>query len=250
LHLLGRNEAGVLVTPLSGASGRLLVQADGQVVGTLSDSVLQSRVVAEALDRSRASDARSSAEHAGPAEVFYEVSPSLPRLVVFGAGDDAVPLTALAWQLGFGVTVVDVREAFLTSDRFPHAARVSAHSMQFSALVPLDARSFVVVMNHHLERDRESLRFALGSDARYIGVLGPRARYRRLVAGFNWPTDSIRSRVRSPIGLALGAETPEEIAVSVMGEILAVRRGFGGGFLDGREDSLHRPSEIGAGVRP
>jgi xanthine dehydrogenase accessory factor len=248
--LLAQTEAGVLVTPLAGAVGRLLVRADGNMLGGLSDPALQSRVVSEALDRARAPDARSGAERVALAEMFYEVSLASSRLVVFGAGDDTVPLTKLAWQLGFVVTVVDVREALVTSARFPEATtRVLAHFTQFADLVPLDAQSFVVVLNHHLERDRESLRFALASKARYIGVLGPRARYRRLMAGLDWPADAVHARVRSPIGLALGAETPEEIAVSVMGEILAIRRGFDGGFLDGREDSLHRPSEIRAAAR-
>ena len=98
-----------------------------------------------------------------------------------------------------------------------------------------------------LERDQESLRFSLESDAVYIGVLGPRSRYEKLLTalaeqGYR-PDASKTSRVRSPVGLSLGAETPDEVALSILGEILAIRRGFGGGFLSGSARSLHRPED-------
>ena len=102
-------------------------------------------------------------------------------------------------------------------------------------------------MNHHLERDEESLRYALESGAGYIGVLGPRSRYVLLVAGLAAkgyaPSPSSLARVHSPVGLAIGAETPEEIAISILGELIAVGRGFDGGFLTGIEGSLHTPDE-------
>ena len=168
-----------------------------------------------------------------------------PALAIFGAGHDAAPVAHLAWTLGWAVTVVDVREAFLTAERFPGATLVHAHFSEFPEKVALGADDFVLVMNHHLERDRESLRFSLGSDAAYIGVLGPRSRYERLLAGlasegYVFEPNRLRS-VRSPVGLALGAETPQEIAVAVLGEITAVRRGFEGGFLSGSIGSVHVP---------
>jgi xanthine/CO dehydrogenase XdhC/CoxF family maturation factor len=189
----------------------------------------------------------------GVMDLFFDVSAPPPELVIFGAGYDAVPLAQQAWALGYDVTVVDVRDAFLTADRFPHGTLVSAHFSRFGEAVRLTGRSFVVVMNHHLERDRECLRFALGSDAPYIGVLGPRSRYQKLRRALD--ADGIAfdaaalSRVRSPVGLAVGAETPEEIAVSILAEMLAVQRGFDGGFLTGRETSLHRPAETSALAR-
>jgi xanthine/CO dehydrogenase XdhC/CoxF family maturation factor len=92
------------------------------------------------------------------------------------------------------------------------------------------------------------LHFALESAAPYIGALGPRSRYQKLLGALRAegyvPDDAKLSRVRSPVGLALGAETPEEIAVSILGEILAVQRGFVGGFLAGQEGSLHRTSAV------
>ena len=102
-------------------------------------------------------------------------------------------------------------------------------------------------MNHHLERDQESLRFSLESECAYVGVLGPRSRYDRLLAGLAkqgyMPDPAKAARARSPVGRSLGAETPEEVATSILGELLALRRGFDGGFLSGSVTSLHRPDE-------
>jgi xanthine/CO dehydrogenase XdhC/CoxF family maturation factor len=247
LRVLDRGEAAILVTPLAGAAGRMLVPRDGAVVGGLSDPHVEREAVARARSRLGGPRADSGPEPVGSAELFFEVAMPPPELVVFGAGHDAVPLARLAWDLGLAVTVVDVRDAFLTADRFPGATLVSAHFSQFAERVRPGAGSFVVVMNHHLERDRESLRFSLESDAAHVGVLGPRARYETLLAGLAEdgyvPDPANVSRVRSPVGLSLGAETPQEVALSILGEILAIRRGFEGGFLSGSRRSLHRPDD-------
>ena len=179
--------------------------------------------------------------------MFFEITMPPPDLVIFGAGHDAAPVAQLAWTLGFAVTVVDVRETFLTKDRFGGATPVCAHFSQFADRVALRAGSFSLIMNHHIERDQESLRFSLESDAAYIGVLGPRSRYEKMLAGLadqGYVPDPMRAaRVRSPVGLSLGAETPEEVATSILGELLAIRRGFDGGFLSGSIGSLHRPDD-------
>lgn len=247
LGILDRGEAAVRLTPLSGASGRLILRADGESIGRLSDPV----VAQQALDRARAllheAFARSGAERIGTGEVFFEISAPAPELVIFGAGPDAVPLARQAWALGFAVTAVDVRSLGLAADRFPWVTLVQAHFSEFPVKVRLHGGSFVLVMNHHVERDRESLRFALDSAAGYIGVLGPRSRYEKLLTGLAAtgyvPPGSSLARVHSPVGLSVGAETPEEVAVSILGEILAVRRGFEGGFLSGSTTSLHRPED-------
>lgn len=246
LAVLERGEAAVLATPLSGTSGRLLVRDAGEIVGGLAEPTIERDAIAHARAELGAPFPQSRPAQIGGSEIFFEISAPPPELVIFGAGHDAVPLAAQATMLDCAVTVVDVRTAYLTVDRFPAARLVSAHFSQFAEAVPLRAGSFVLVMNHHLERDRESLRFALDSDAAYIGVLGPRSRYQTLVAGLTAqgyvPTASSLSRVRSPVGLSLGAETPEEVALSILGEILAIRRGFEGGFLSGSDRSLHRPA--------
>ena len=153
----------------------------------------------------------------------------------------------MAWAVGFAVTIVDVRQAFLTAERFPGATLMCAHFSQFSERVNLSAGSFVLIMNHHVERDEECLRFSLESRAAYIGVLGPRSRYDKLLTSLAdrgyVPASSRLASVRNPVGLALGAETPQEVAVSILSEVLAIRRGFAGGFLSGSVASLHRPDD-------
>jgi len=250
LAVLERGEAAVLATPLSGTSGRLLVRSSGETVGSLSDAAIERQAIVHALAQLRAPFPQSGPAQIGGSEVFFEISAPPPELVIFGAGHDAVPLAQQAERLDFAVTIVDVRSAYLTIDRFPAGRLVAAHYSQFAGAVALGAGSFALVMNHHLERDRESLRFALDSDAAYIGVLGPRSRYQTLLAALAAdgyvPPASRLSRVRSPVGLSLGAETPEEVAVSILGEILAIRRGFDGGFLSGSVGSLHRPGKRAA----
>jgi len=245
LRVLEQGEAAALVTPLSGASGQLLVREIGEGAGHLSDSTIEQQAIAQARARLGTADPESGLARVAGAEVFFQISTPSPQLVIFGAGHDAVPVADLAWALGFTVTIVDVREAFLTKDRLPHATLVNAHYSQFADTVELPDGAFVLVMNHHVERDQESLRFAVESGEAYIGILGPRSRYEKLLAGLagrGWdPPASSLSRVRSPVGLSLGAETPQEIAVSILAELLAIRRGYGGGFLSGSVGSLHRP---------
>jgi xanthine/CO dehydrogenase XdhC/CoxF family maturation factor len=247
LGVLDRGEAAVRLTPLSGASGRVIVRADGDSIGHMSDPAMEQEALARARACLHAAFPRSGAEPIARGEVFFEISAPAPELVIFGAGPDAVPLARQAWALGFAVTAVDVRCAYLTPDRFPGVTLVPAHFTEFAATVSLRGGSFVLVMNHHVERDQESLRFALNSNAAYIGVLGPRSRYQKLLAGLAAsgyiPSASSLSRVHSPVGLSVGAETPEEVAVSILGEILAIRRGFEGGFLSGSTSSLHRPDD-------
>ena len=208
LTILERGEAAVLVTPLSGVSGRMIVRGTGDVVGGLTDPIVEQRAVASARARLEARYPASGPERLGSADVFYEIANPPPGLVIFGAGHDAAPVAQLAWTLGFAVTVVDVRETFLTKERFGSATRVCAHFSRFAEHVALGPGSFSLIMNHHVERDQESLRFSLESEAAYIGVLGPRSRYDKLLAGLaeqGYVPDPTRAaRVRSPVGSRWG----------------------------------------------
>lgn len=251
LDVLQRAEPAVLVTPLAGVSGRMIVRR-ADVSGGLDDPSAERAGIERARRRLEEPHPSSGAEMVGQAELFFEVSDPPPQLVIFGAGHDAVPVAQLAWTVGFGVTVVDPRATFLTPERFPGATLVLAHVDELPDKVALTSRTFVVILNHHAERDRGSVRFAVAAGAAYIGVLGPRARYERLLADLTaegFTPASALAHVRSPVGLSLGADTPEEVAVSIVGEILAVHRGFDGGFLRGWEGSLHRPVESRAFAR-
>ena len=194
----------MLVTPLAGADGRLVVAEGNVAVGRVGTSSIESRVLARARERLRDPHQRSGVERVEDADLFFEMCAPPPDLVVFGAGHDAVPMVRMATDVGFAVTVVDVREAFLTSSRFPGARLVSAPAGQFEKNVPLTAHSFALIMNHNLARDEESLRCAFDSDARYVGVLGPRSRYEKLLASLARegyvPDPSRLAVVRSPGG--------------------------------------------------
>ena len=246
LGVLERGEPGVLVTKLSGPAGRRLVFPTGMSVGTLGDAATDASADAAARERMTSAYPVSSTETCNGAELFLDVNQAPPELVVFGAGQDALPLVQQAWTLGFEVTIVDPRAAYLHSDLFAGARLVLTPFDDLASALTLPRGAFIVVMSHHMERDRMALRFAFERDPVYIGVLGPRARYEKLLASLAEegyvPAPAISERVHSPIGLALGAEAPEEVALSILGEILAIRRGFDGGFLAGETGSLHRPS--------
>lgn len=252
LEILDNAEAAVLVRSLAGSGCRMVVR-EHEVLGSVGDATLDSGAVQRSRSRVDSPFVRSGVERVEGVDLFFEASVPPPELIIFGAGFDAVPLAQQGWELGFSVIVVDVREAFLRADRFPHATLVSAHFSRFPEALRLTRRSFVITMNHHLERDRESLRFALSSSCPYIGVLGPRSRFQKLLAALEGEGAVVDpralSRVRSPVGLALGAETPEEIAVSILGEIVALQNGFDAGFLTGRESGLHVSSRASSFAR-
>ncbi len=266
LEVLRRGESGVLATRLDAPGARLLVgpdgstaEASGPLAGGTSDEEgfgdLQSRVVDIARELASRTHPRSTTHALSTAnervDVFFDVSGPPPELVIFGAGHDAIPLASQVVDLGWPVTIVDARPAFTTPERFPGARLVLAQPPQFGASVELGERSHVMVMNHHLDRDRAALAFALGSGAPWIGVLGPRARYQRLLDGLAdegyVPPPGALDRVRNPVGLDIGAESAEEVALSIVGALVAERRGFRGGQLDGVTGRIHEPHRNSAG---
>ena len=151
--------------------------------------------------------------------VFTEVHVPPPRLIICGAGDDAIPLSAYASQVGFRVTVIDHRPAYLSQERFPDAERIDRRPADGLDGLPLGPRTHLVVMTHSFAHDREWVRCLLRSDAAYIGLLGPRARKDEILKQIDaLGTD----RLFAPVGLDLGADGPEQVAVSILAELLAV----------------------------
>jgi xanthine dehydrogenase accessory factor len=264
LTILERSARAVMATVLSGGDGRLLFEPGSPTEGVVRPSFVGPAVqelAAEKLEE-LAPRAESRRIHAAPGsdvEVFFDVSGPPPELVIFGAGHDAIPLAALARDLGWAVTVVDAREAYVTADRFPGISLIVAHADALDDSVTLDPRTAAVIMNHHFERDAATLAFALASKAASIGVLGPRSRFERLAASLRERGVPLSSadiaRVKNPIGLDIGAETPDEVALAIMSALIAERRGFPAGFLSGVEGAIHDPgsrkSEVrSAGVPP
>jgi xanthine/CO dehydrogenase XdhC/CoxF family maturation factor len=143
-----------------------------------------------------------------------------PRLFIFGAGPDARPLVQLASQTGLSVTLCDWREALCCKELFPLADEfIAGPPAETAAALRLDSRDAVVLMSHSFQHDRALAEAMLGRELLYLGILGPRRRTSRLLGGGEIP-----EHVRSPMGLPIGAEGPEEIAVSIMAEIIGSLR--------------------------
>jgi xanthine/CO dehydrogenase XdhC/CoxF family maturation factor len=176
--------------------------------------------------------------------IYAERIESSEKLIIFGAGFDAQPLATMALQLGFQVTVVDHRADYLRSERFPGVEKlIHAHPKEFSDKISLDSGMFAVIMTHNYLYDLAILRNVIKSDAEYIGQIGPRSRTEELLAEIEKESGKLSkvalSRLHAPTGLDLGAETPEEIALSILSEILAYQNGRRGGFLRERNSPIH-----------
>jgi xanthine/CO dehydrogenase XdhC/CoxF family maturation factor len=229
----------------------MFVSAQGETRGTLGDDTLDQHFAKLSATKMQDLYPRSERYLLTTAQgdqrpFFVDVTTPTAELVIFGAGHDTLPLANLAHNLGYQVTVVDARHAFLTEERFPHAKLIRSHPSGFINQVVLGERSYAVIMNHHLERDQACLAFALHSAAPYVGVLGPRTRYQKILRELTREgivlTPHQAQRIHNPIGLDVGADSAAEIAVSIMSELLAVRGGFKAGFLTNRAGRIHEPS--------
>ncbi|WP_201318634.1 XdhC family protein [Paenibacillus sp. EPM92] len=161
--------------------------------------------------------------------VIDTVRPS-ERLIVTGAGHDAVPVVDLASKAGFAVTVLDPRESFNNINRFPSAQHVV---MEPDAADPsMFPDGWWVIMNHHLNRDEASLRLALHSRPKFVGVLGPLSRTEQMLANIGLPMSE--APIYSPVGLDLGAETIDEVAVSIVSQLMSLRNNRNAAPLHGR----------------
>lgn len=174
----------------------------------------------------------------GSARVFTEVLAPPPHLLVFGAGDDALPLARFAAEAGFRVSVVDHRPALLAPARFSRGVgRFALRPEERAAgTLPLRRTSYAVVKTHSLELDREWVRRLLASEVRYVGMLGPRARIDEILRALGAASDP---RVYGPVGLDLGTEGPEQVALSIVAELLAVRSGRAPVHLRERRGAIH-----------
>ncbi|HZF26599.1 MAG TPA: XdhC family protein [Steroidobacteraceae bacterium] len=152
-----------------------------------------------------------------------------PHVLILGGGPDAVPVVRAATDLGWHVSVYDHRPAYATSEHFAGAAQViAAPTDQLASRVDLSRYEAVVVMSHHLPSDLDYLRQLASSAIRYIGLLGPHERRRRLAAELGSLAAGLEGRLRGPTGLDIGARTPEAIALAIVAEIHAVLAGRDG----------------------
>jgi xanthine dehydrogenase accessory factor len=177
-------------------------------------------------------------------EVFFDVIQPARSLVIVGAENDALPLVGMAKTLGWRVTVVDVRNRQATLERFSNANHVVlCRAEEFAGKVSLTADTAVVVMTHSYFDDVELLRALLSTSVRYLGLLGPATRTAKLLCELSKeakrPTPSQLRRLHAPIGIDIGAETADEIAVAIIAEIKAIESGRQAGFLSQRNAPIH-----------
>jgi xanthine dehydrogenase accessory factor len=179
-------------------------------------------------------------------KVFVEtLLPPVP-LVIFGAGQDALPVVELARGLGWHTEVVDPQARPASRSRFAMADRVTlARPENVGAQVNITRQSLTLLMTHNYSHDLALLKFLLASPARYIGVMGPRKRTERMLSELAATEESFRleeaglARLHSPVGLDIGANAPAEIALSIVAEMRAVLDGRRGGMLRERRGSIH-----------
>lgn len=211
---------------------KLLVELDGSTSGTLGDTDLD-RAVAEHAQQAMSERKGRVLSYSAPGsdgqiEVFHDVLEPQPQMLIVGAGHIAVPLARFAKMVGFEVVVLDDREKYANTERFPEADRVIA--ADFGGTLqnfPITVATYVVIITRAHTYDEESLRIILDEPWAYLGVIGSRRRVQtvmRTLAAEGYDRDRL-SQIRAPIGLDIGSETPEEIALSIIGEVVVVRRG-------------------------
>jgi len=226
---------------------KLLVRRDGTRLGSLAGGEFEEAVAedcAAALTSARRNQAESRfysrdgsrLERASPDcfEVLVEVTERPASLLIVGAGHVGHSLAVLGAHVGFAVTVIDDRAAFANEERFPMADRVICGDIiEEIGKIDIGETMYVVLVSRGHKQDEEGLRAVVDSGAAYVGMIGSRRRVGTVLThlareGYD---RAVLERVHTPVGLDIGAETPEEIAVSILAEIIAVRRGGSGGNM-------------------
>ncbi|HEY3150181.1 MAG TPA: XdhC/CoxI family protein [Candidatus Binatia bacterium] len=207
---------------------------EGKVLGeTIGDRRVIQAILEESDARLRAEKSQlvslNLPETGGKLEVFFEVMPVPPKLIVVGAGHIAVPLVKLAKILDFHVTVIDDRLLFANRERFPDADEVVVGDMaQTLKEMTITPSCYIVLITRGHAYDEPCLRVIVHSQAKYIGMIGSRRRIKACFERFrneDKMAAEVLERVYAPIGLDIGTETPPEIALSILGEVIKVRRG-------------------------
>jgi xanthine dehydrogenase accessory factor len=224
-------------------SAKMLVRDDGSIAGTIGGGCVEAEVwqaarevIAQEKPRTLTFDLNQDPKYdtglvcGGTLEIFIEPVLPVPLLYIFGAGHVAVELFKAARNAGFDCIVTDDREAYANTERFPNALQIIAKDFDdaLKDLSPMESSYIVIATRGHRD-DMRVLRWAVQTPARYVGMVGSKRKaitvFRELTReGLN---PDLFSRVHSPVGLDIGAVTPEEIAVSIVAELVATRRHAG-----------------------
>lgn len=192
-------------------------------------------------------DDPAAAAFGGP-ETFVEVLAPPVHLLIFGAGDDAVPLADLAKYLGWRVSVFDGRAHYARRDKFPRVDELIVRPPAESAAnAVIDPWTAAVLMSHSYSQDLDALRELASKPLSYLGILGPRKRSAQLLAEAGIDAARLIPALHSPMGLDIGADGPHQVALAVIAEIQASVNGRDGGMLREGLGSIHAPEENGTG---
>ncbi|MGA9062918.1 MAG: XdhC/CoxI family protein [Terracidiphilus sp.] len=224
-------------------SAKMLIRDDGSIAGTIGGGCVEAEVWQAAREvmgsekpRTLTFDLNQDPKYdtglvcGGTLEIFIEPVLPMPLLYIFGAGHVAIELFKAARNAGFDCIITDDREAYANAERFPDALRVVAKDFDraFNEIAPSESSYIVIATRGHRD-DMRVLRWAVQTPARYIGMIGSR---RKAITVFRELTQEglkpeLFDRVHSPVGLDIGAVSPEEIAISIVAELIAVRRHAG-----------------------
>ena len=225
--------------------GKLLIRSDGSVVGTLGANNLNSEAIKYGIELMAYGNSKYVRSETG-AEYFVEGYTTPPQIILCGGGHVSRAIYTFAVNLGFNLTVIDDREEFANKTRFPLANVVVAESSaEGFRSIEINKNTFIVIATRGHRYDHVSLEAALNTSASYIGLLGSKRKtiliYEELLSK-GVSIDRIKD-VRAPIGLDINARTPEEIAISIMAEILMIRNGGGGNEMKLDSNLLEKTSD-------
>ena len=221
------------------AGAKMLVYRDGSIVGSVGGGEMEKRVIGEAqaalrdgkpryLDMTLSNEQRGDPMICGgEMEIFVEPLARAPTLVVVGAGHIGAAVAQLAKQLGFRVVVLDDRPEFVTPEKFPHAdERIAGDVVEEIKKLELTPQTYVVFVTRAHTLDAALLGAVVEKEAAYIGMLGSQRRVLTVMEMLmqKGVSEAALKRVHAPIGIEIHAETPEEIAVSIMAEVIQVKR--------------------------
>ncbi len=223
-----------VIGPAAGVGSRLVIDPDGCVSHNLTDRSLVEHLVPEG----RTLSASTLLNVSPSTQVFLEKVVPATHLMIFGAGDDAIPVATLASYLGWRVSVFDGRAHYARREKFPSADQVIVRKPGAPA-PEVDDWTAAVVMNHSYTQDLDVLRMLSTRPLRYLGVLGPRKRSMQLLEDLDAVDRNSLNSLRTPMGLDLGGDGPEPVALAIIAEIQSVMQGKAGGALSSRGGPIH-----------